>query len=608
LIHSFGRDFEPFNTFSAEFRAGLARQSPQPVDFFDVALASARFDNREEGAFVGYLSALFAGHRLDLVVPMGAPAVGFAQKYRARLFPDTPMILASVDQRMVKSSMLTTSDAVIAVRHDMAGLVQAMLRLMPGTTNVVIVFGNSPLERFWSNEFMRESGLPANRITCESFSGLSFEQMKQRAAALPRGSVMLFGDLLVDVDGIPMTGNQALAGLHEVANAPIFGIHDFQLGHGIVGGPLVAVNELAGQTASAAARILKGEPPARFRPPPLGESVPTYDWRELQRWNIAEQRLPAGSVIEYRSPTTWERYRFVTVTGGSVVVAQAALIAGLAFNLRRRRKAEQARNLAEERAKDAQAQAERLQQDLAHVSRVSMLGELAGALAHELNQPLTAIVCSGEAAQALMNGDPRNDQELSDVLKAVVEQGQRAGKIIAGMRAMLRKAPEKMGEDDVNLAVKEVLQMLGSDLVLRGVTLVLKLDPNLPLINGHGVQLRQVLLNLVINACDAMADMPENGRQLTIESRRMAQEVEVSLTDSGPGFSKEMLQHVFEPFQTTKAKGLGLGLTICQTIVRMHGGRLVVANNGDKGAIVRFTLSAKNGTAYESTANRVPGR
>jgi C4-dicarboxylate-specific signal transduction histidine kinase len=207
-----------------------------------------------------------------------------------------------------------------------------------------------------------------------------------------------------------------------------------------------------------------------------------------------------------------------------------------------------------------------------------------------------------------MNGDPRNDQELSDVLKAVVEQGQRAGKIIAGMRAMLRKAPEKMGEDDVNLAVKEVLQMLGSDLVLRGVTLVLKLDPNLPLINGHGVQLRQVLLNLVINACDAMADMPENGRQLTIESRRMAQEVEVSLTDSGPGFSKEMLQHVFEPFQTTKAKGLGLGLTICQTIVRMHGGRLVVANNGDKGAIVRFTLSAKNGTAYESTANRVPGR
>src|SRR5580765_2059022 len=294
LVHSFGQDFQPFTTFSVDFRSGLARQSSQPVDFFDVALAGARFESQEEGAFVDYLSALFAGHRLDLVVPMGAPAVGFAQKYRARLFPDTPMLLASVDQRMVQSSKLTTNDAVIAVRHDLPGLVEAMLRLMPDTTNVVLVFGNSPLERFWANEFMRESRLPTNHVGCESFSGLSFERMKQRAASLPAGSVMLFGDLLVDGDGIPQTGDEALVNLHAAANAPMFGIHDFQLGHGIVGGPLVPVHELARQSASAAARILEGESPASFRPPPMEASVPTYDWRELRRWNIGEERLPAG--------------------------------------------------------------------------------------------------------------------------------------------------------------------------------------------------------------------------------------------------------------------------------------------------------------------------
>src|SRR5204863_9346279 len=156
FIHSFGQDFQPFTTFSADFRSELALQSPQPVDFFDVALAGARFEPREEDAFVNYLSALFAEHRLDLVVPMGAPAVGFAQKYRARLFPDTPMLLASVDQRMVQSSRLTTNDAVIAVRHDPRLLVEAILRLMPDTTNVVVVFGSSPLERFWAEEFIRE--------------------------------------------------------------------------------------------------------------------------------------------------------------------------------------------------------------------------------------------------------------------------------------------------------------------------------------------------------------------------------------------------------------------------------------------------------------------
>ena len=141
--------------------------------------------------------------------------------------------------------------------------------------------------------------------------------------------------------------------------------------------------------------------------------------------------------------------------------------------------------------------------------------------------------------------------------------------------------------------------MLGSDLVLRGVSLVSKLDPGLPVVEGHGVQLRQVLLNLVINACDAMADLPGERRQVTVESRRMADEVEVSITDRGPGFSKEMLQHVFEPFRTTKAKGLGLGLTICRSIVSMHGGRLVVANNQDVGATVKFTLPTKKGTEYE---------
>ncbi len=832
LIHSFGQDFQPFITFSADFRSGLARESPQPVDFFDVALAGARFESQDEGAFVGYVAALFAERRPDLVVPMGAPAVGFAQKYRARLFPDTPMLLAAVDQRLVQSSSLTTNDAVISVRHEPRLLVEAMLQLMPETTNVVLVFGSSPLERFWLNEFMRETHLPTNHVGCESFSGLSFEQMKKRAAALPRGSAMLWADFLVDADGIPQTGDEALANLHAVANAPIFGIHDFQLGHGIVGGPLVPVRELARQTASAAARILKGESPASFRPPPMGASVPTYDWRELRRWKIPKDRLPPGSIIEYRVPTIWERHRFIIVTGVTVVSMQAGLILGLVLSLRDRWKAERslrhseeqmklaasavglylwewdfatdrvwvkgplaepiganqqssvefdhlfrrvhpddresvalacknsregksdfdcihrrlltdgriiwvaargrvefdgqlkpvrmrgismditARKEAEERATESERKfllmansapvliwasgpdklctflnkarvdftgraleqgldngwvenvhpedaahcfntytesfdarlpftmeyrlrrhdgqyrwvsdrgvprydsekkflgyigscvdvterkateqdAQRTKEELAHVSRISVLGELAGSLAHELKQPLTAIVSSGEAAQRFVKSG-RNDEEVGEALKDIVEQGQRAGEIIAGICGMLKKDVGQMGPQDINGTIRSVLEMVRSDLAIRGVTATFRLDPHLPPVKGHAVQLQQVVLNLVMNACDAMAGMAPGAARLTIESRRAAAEaVEVSITDSGPGFSKEMLQHVFEPFRTTKAKGLGLGLPICRSIISMHGGRLAAANNHGKGAILRFTLQAQ---------------
>jgi two-component system, LuxR family, sensor kinase FixL len=245
--------------------------------------------------------------------------------------------------------------------------------------------------------------------------------------------------------------------------------------------------------------------------------------------------------------------------------------------------------------KEAEAEAQRSQQQLAHVSRVSTLGALAGSLAHELRQPLAAIVVSAEAAQRLMDSQHPNDEEIRDTLNDIAEQGRRAGEIIAEMRAMLKKDPGQMAAHNMNLIVKAALEMLRSDLMNSRVTPVLRLDPLLPLVYGHAVQLQQVVLNLVMNARDAMSEEPVDQRKLTIESKRLAgNEVEISVVDTGPGFSEEMFLNAFEPFRTTKAKGLGLGLAICRSIITAHGGRFVVANNGDKGAAIRFTLPVQN--------------
>jgi C4-dicarboxylate-specific signal transduction histidine kinase len=214
-----------------------------------------------------------------------------------------------------------------------------------------------------------------------------------------------------------------------------------------------------------------------------------------------------------------------------------------------------------------------------------------------LNQPLTAVVSNAEAAQRFMKDLPINDQEVREALQDIREEGRRAGEIIARMRAMVKKDPGQMARQDLNLAVREVLEMAHSELMSRRVAPVLRLDPLLPLVNGHGVQLRQVLLNLVINACDAMSGVAEDRRQLTIASRRVrAGEVEISVSDTGPGVTADALRHVFEPFRTTKSKGLGLGLAICRSIIRTHGGRLNVANNLDGGAKLRFTLPVQNQT------------
>src|SRR6185369_705450 len=166
-----------------------------------------------------------------------------------------------------------------------------------------------------------------------------------------------------------------------------------------------------------------------------------------------------------------------------------------------------------------------------------------------------------------------------EILSDIAEQGLLAGEIITGMRAMLRREPEKTATHDLNLLLTTVLEMLRTDLVTTRVTPILRLDPALPPTRGDAVQLRQLLLNLVMNACEAMSHQPAGERTLSIESRRLtSNEVEVAVIDRGSGFPEEILQHVFEPFHTTKAKGLGLGLAICHSIVRAHGGRLVATN------------------------------
>jgi signal transduction histidine kinase len=210
---------------------------------------------------------------------------------------------------------------------------------------------------------------------------------------------------------------------------------------------------------------------------------------------------------------------------------------------------------------------------------------------------LGAILSNAQAAQELIGGNAKDGQEVREAIKAIVEQAARARGIIKGMRGMLKKEPEQMTQQDLNRIVKEVLAMARSDLVFREVRPVLRLEPLLPAVSGHGVQLRQVLLNLLMNACDAISENPRDRRQVIIETRFVApNEVEVSVSDNGPGFTEEMLQHAFEPFRTTKANGLGLGLAICRSIINTHRGRFMVTNNGGRGATLRFTLPAQNQT------------
>ena len=218
------------------------------------------------------------------------------------------------------------------------------------------------------------------------------------------------------------------------------------------------------------------------------------------------------------------------------------------------------------------------------------VGELAGSLAHELNQPLTAMVTNAQAARRLLHQPTPDLAELRAILSDIVQDGKRGADVIRGVRGLLRRGDSEQAAVDLNPLVREVAGLLGSDAVTRGISVRLEMSPDLPPVLGERVQLQQVILNLFMNAFEAMSGMADGPRELVVRTRYGAAGVEFLVSDTGPGLSDEALARMFEPFFTTKPEGLGLGLSISQTIVRDHGGEIGVVRHTGRGSTMSVTL------------------
>ena len=243
------------------------------------------------------------------------------------------------------------------------------------------------------------------------------------------------------------------------------------------------------------------------------------------------------------------------------------------------------------RQKEADAELHERRNELAHLSRVTMLGELSGSLAHELNQPLAAILSNAQAAQRYLAKDPPNLAEVREILTDIASEDERAGKVIQRLRLLLKKGQVQMQSIDANEVVLEVLKLARSDLANHSVTVETALAPGSVWICSDRVQIQQVILNLVMNACDAMADNAQKDRLLTLRTHANGDgRVRIEVSDVGRGLPGGSAERAFERFFTTKPQGLGLGLSVCRTIIAAHGGTIGATNNAERGATFHMNL------------------
>ena len=255
----------------------------------------------------------------------------------------------------------------------------------------------------------------------------------------------------------------------------------------------------------------------------------------------------------------------------------------------------------------AELEAARQRHDLAHLARVTTLGELSGSLAHELTHPVTAILSNAQAAQRFLDADEVDLNEVREILNDIVTEDQRAGEVIHRLRRLLRKGepPKHCDDVDLNEAIGDVLKLTRSDLINQNVTVDTDLAQNLPPVTGDQIQLQQVLLNLVLNACEAINRNDPSERRLLIASKSENGTVRVSVTDFGGGIPEEKLEQVFERFFTTKKEGMGLGLSICRTIINAHRGKIWATNNGHCGATFHFSLPIVESDALSGASSKV---
>jgi C4-dicarboxylate-specific signal transduction histidine kinase len=388
---------------------------------------------------------------------------------------------------------------------------------------------------------------------------------------------VLLSDFSKDQGGRKFIPGDLVATLARVASVPVYGIARNWIGDGVVGGGVMDFGDDGARTGGLLVRVLERAPNEAMPASEVAINRLVVDWRQVQRWDLPADRLPPGTEILFRPASLWERYRGGILAVLGLFVVESLLIALLLVERKRRVRAQHA--------------VEQARGQLEHMARVATVNGLAAAVSHELRQPLAAIRMNAEAGGLLLTQTPPDVTEARLALQAIVRDDVRAGEVIDHYRALLRKQEPISTAVDLNAVCRTTAQLVEHEASGRRARLVLRLDPEVPPVRGDPVQLQQVLINLTLNALDAVS-ISTSEREAAIRTVRNNGDVEVHVSDTGPGLAPEVQQRLFEPFFSTKPHGLGMGLTIVRSIVERHNGRLHAENRPAGGAHFTVTLPA----------------
>jgi signal transduction histidine kinase len=576
-----------FREVNRAFTATVAAESASSVYVYVESLAFRDFEGvRYSELLRTFLREKYRDKPIGVIVAYNSLALSHAAHWRDEVWPGVPVIFTGVDDKFAARLDLPPDVTGFTVRHRLQDMVDVARKLVPTLKQVVLVGDRLGSSGYWQF-FAEEVPEIAKHLTVVDLTGLPMADVKDRVARLPDSAAVVYLGLFSDGAGASFDPNAALQIISEAANRPIVIDTETFVGAGGVGGPVTSLKRIGEDAARLVWRVLNGIDVSSI---PISEADiirPQFDWRQLQRFGIGESRLPTGSEILFRSPTAWEQYRWQIVLIAVALLGQLLLITALLHQRRRRHLAE-----AETRQRAV---------ELVRMNRRTVAGEMSASIAHEVNQPLTAILSNAEAALGLLDRKNLDLEKVREIVTDIIDEDTRASEVVSRIRKLLGKGETRSEPIDLNQLVNSTLHLVHGEIVNRKCSIETALAEALPPISGDPIQLQQVLLNLLINAMDAVGCKPSPERTIHVstQAKANAKWAEVRIVDFGHGIAAGDHRRLFEPFFTTKENGLGLGLSICSTIVKAHRGKLTIENNehGGATAVLSFAVSDTPGPA-----------
>ena len=582
IVFDEDRDFPGLSVINASLRETFKEGLQDDVEFCSESLNLSQFRNPDhDSALREYFRRKYAGKKVDLVVAVMQPSLDFLLRDRQSLFPGVPIVFCGIDSSYLSTYTPPPNVTGVAIRRTFAPTLEIALRLKPDTQHVYVVSGTGPFDEQLQVIARRDFARYEKRVAIHYLTTLTMSELLARLSNLPARSVVIHLTMFRDGAGRSFIPHEALAQITARANAPVFVAIDQYLDRGAVGGHVYSVSTHGRQAAQLGLRILRGETP------PVTEQdayKDAFDWRQLQRWGLDEKLLPPGSEIRNRTPSLWQLYKGYIVAGISIVLLQSALIIALLVSHMQLQRANAAAREAEARRKDAEEESRRQRDELAHALRVTTLGELAGSLAHEIGQPLSAILINAKAVHRLVESKQLTAEEVDEALGDIEDDAARAAETIQQLRALFRKERSERKAVDLNVIIEDVVRLLRVDMTGNDIHIEFHRAEDLPQVVVDPIQLRQVVLNLLVNAEDALTRERSGERKIHVETAWPGDgAVELVVRDNGSGATDDVFAHMFERFVSTKPDGLGMGLAISRSIVEAHDGRIWATRNEGRG-------------------------